>query len=144
MPEYNFGALFAGMTRVEIVPRYRLNREAPADERVSFVVEAPTVGALAEWQSLAEVAAAVDVSGDPSEDDIAALLAAVHARRECFIRSVLEVRTGRKRDRIDDDNRAALLAHLETPARQPLLVEIEAEWRALGVVDDESGNDSAH
>ena len=133
MKDYDFGALFAGMTRVQIVPRYRMNREAPANERISFVVEAPTVAALGEWQALANVAAAIDEG-----EDLGPLLEAIKVRRDYFARHIVEVRTGTKPTEITDETRPGLVAHLETAARLPLFVELELEWRALGVVDDDS------
>ena len=151
MKDYDFGALFAGMTRVQIVPRYRMNREAPANERISFVVEAPTVAALGEWQALANAAAEISTQEGapaltqfaPEDSGLEPLLAAIKVRRDYFARHIVEVRTGTKPTEITDETRPALVAHLETAARLPLFVELELEWRALGVVDDDSEKDSA-
>jgi len=134
MTDYDFGQMFAGLTRTELVPSYRLNREAPAAERVSFVVDVPTVATLGEWQGLADAAAALaDGDGD-------ALLAASRARSDFFIARIVEVRTGANRQPVTDETRGALAEHLYSPARLPLLMEIELMWRKLGVVDGESGN----
>jgi len=143
----DFGSLFAGLVRVELVPRYRMNIEAPAAERISFVVLAPTVATMAEWrhaQGLAEVAAAQRLAtiGEPTSDEHAAAVASVVAanadRSRVFTDQVIEVRHGAIRRAVSDANRDAFREQ-SFADRPELLVELELSWIRLGVVGAASG-----
>ena len=134
-----FDDLFAGLTRAELVPRYRMNLEAPFGERISFVVEAPTIATMAEWdtaQAQTVVAREAYIADNANEP---AMLAASRDRERVVVDRIIEIRTGASRRPVTEADRDALHAMLS--GRAELLMELQAMWVRLGTVDAEQGKD---
>ena len=136
----DFDDLFAGLTKAELVPRYRMNLEAPFGERISFVVEAPTIATMAEWDTAqAQAALALAAYNLDAAANLGAMVAAGKDRERVFVDRIIEIRTGASRRPVDEADRDVLHAMLS--GRAELMMELQAMWVRLGTVDAEQGKD---